>query len=360
MTILDKYIIRNFLGTLIFSLVAFSIIFIIIDLVGYLDKFIDKDVPRVVIVKYYFYYLPYIIVLSLPVAMLLASLFSMGQMARYNEIVAMTASGISINRILLPLFILGFIISCFIMYSGEKIVPLTNEKKIGLYNQYVHKSKKRIQTRYTDIYVQLSQNQWLNIGHFDTKINTGYKVAIQNFDEQFKAITQRIDAPQMVRENDKWVIINGITRNFKNNKETIEKFERLERPDFQFEAKDISKVQKKTEEMSYWDLKKFIENVKRNGGDPDRWLVDLYLKISFPFANFIIVMFGAPLASRKTRSGPAISFGISLVICFLYFGIIKVSQTFGHNGTISPLLAAWLGNMIFGVAALAILYKVRK
>jgi len=112
--------------------------------------------------------------------------------------------------------------------------------------------------------------------------------------------------------------------------------------------------------MSYWELKQFINNIRRNGGNPDRWLVDLYLKIAFPFANFIILLFGAPLASRKTRSGPAVSFGISLFICFLYFGIIKVAQTFGHNGTLPPFIAAWLGNIIFGIGAVYILFKMRK
>ena len=360
MNILDKYVVRNFLGTLLFALVAFCAIFIIVDLIGYLDKFIDKQVPRTIILTYYLYYLPYIIVLSLPVAMLLASLFSIGQMARYNEIVAMTSSGLSLYRILLPLFIAGFLISAVILYSGEKFVPLTNQKKFELYNQYVKPSKKRIQTKFTDIYVQLSRNEWLNIGHFDKKINMGYKVALQNFDDQFKFITKRIDAPKMVWENNEWIMFNGIAREFTEDKEKVTTFDRLVQSDFQFKPTDLSRVQKKAEEMSYWELKQFIENIKRNGGDPDRWLVDLYLKIAFPFANFIIVLFGAPLASRKTRSGPAISFGISLFICFLYFGIIKVSQTFGHNGTLSPLLAAWLGNIIFGGAALIILFKVSK
>ena len=154
--------------------------------------------------------------------------------------------------------------------------------------------------------------------------------------------------------------MNGIIRIFTNNKESVETFDRIEQPNFQFKPDELSRAQKKTEEMSYWELKQFIENIKRNGGNPNRWLVDLYLKIAFPFANFIIVLFGAPLASRKTRSGPTISFGISLFICFLYFGIIKIGQTFGHNGTLSPLLSAWLGNIIFGVAALAILFKMRK
>jgi len=360
MKILDKYILRNFIGTLIFALIAFCAIFIVVDLVGYLDKFIDKQIPKSLLFAYYFYYLPYIIALSFPVAMLLASLFSIGQMARYNEIVAMNSSGISINRILLPLLIFSLLISTIILYAGEKIVPLTNQKKINIYQQYVRKSDKRALTRQSDVYVQLSEKEWLNIGYFDTKINTGFKVTIQRYHDDYQSLKKRIDAPKIIWEHNKWILLDGIIREFDNQAEKISVFSTLERTDIRFKPEDLSFTQKKTEEMSYWELRQFIKNIKRNGGNPDRWLVDLYLKISFPFANFIIVLFGAPLASRKTRSGPAVSFGISLFICFLYFGIIKVAQALGHNGTLSPYLGAWLGNIIFGYAGIVILFIVRK
>ncbi|MDW7681345.1 MAG: LptF/LptG family permease, partial [bacterium] len=124
-----------------------------------------------------------------------------------------------------------------------------------------------------------------------------------------------------------------------------------------FKPNDIARVQKKAEEMSYWELNKFIQEIRRTGGKADRWLVELHLKIAFPFANLIIILFGASLASRKTRSGTAVSFGVSLFICFLYFGFIKVGQSLGHNGSLHPLLAAWIGNIVFGSGGLYLLLK---
>lgn len=360
MNILDKYLIRSFLNVLTFALFAFCLIYIVVDLIGFMDKFIDSDVSSFFIIKYYLYYIPYIIILSLPVAMLLASLFSVGQLARYTEIIAMSASGLSLFRILMPLFITSIIISCFALYVGEKFVPITNQKKIDVYNQYVNKSAKSAQSRHKDIYIQVQKNEWLNIAFFDGKINTGHNISVQYFNDKFNRIIKRIDAPRMVREKKSWILLNGYIRTFNDSTEQIQVFDRLEKPEFKFSSEDLAQVQKKAEEMSYWELKQFTQNIKRNGGNPDRWLVDLYLKIAFPFANFIIVLFGAPLASRKTRSGPSISFGISLLICFLYFGIIKTGQALGHNGTLSPLFSAWLGNLIFGCAAFVILFIMRR
>ncbi len=355
MKILAKYIVRIFLGTLFFALVAFTAIYIIIDMVGFMDKFIDRNVGFFVVVKYYVFYFPYIIILTLPVATLLASLFSVGQLSRYNELIAMQASGLSLYRILGPLFVLGIIISLITAYAGERFVPSSNQKKKEIYQTHVNKLKRKRMEQTKDISLQIDENSWLLIGFFDTKENTGFKVSVQSYNQN--QLIKRIDASKMIWENNNWQLLNGYTREFSNNKETAQTFDELDLPDLYFKSEDIARVQKKAEEMSYWELKNFIKEIRRTGGNPDRWLVDLYLKISFPFANLIIILFGAPLASRKTRSGTAISFGISLFICFLYFGIIKVGQSLGHNGTLPPLFAAWMGNIFFGTGAVYILVK---
>ncbi len=359
MKILDKYITRNFLGTLFFALIAFTVIYIIIDAVGFMDKFIDRNVSFFIVAKYYLFYLPYIVILTLPVATLLASLFSVGQLARYNELIAMQASGLSMYKILTPLFVVGIFISLLAAYTGERFVPYTNQLKKDVYQTYVDKIKKTnmdLQTK--DICLQIDENRWLLIGFIDTNDNTAFKISIQNYTQN--RLVKRIDAPRMTWKNEKWHLVNGYIRQFSNDKETAQSFDDLELVDLRFRPQDIARVQKKAEEMSYWELKDFINEVKRTGGNPNRWLVDLYLKLAFPFANLIIILFGAPLASRKTRSGTALSFGISLFICFLYFGIIKVGQSLGHNGTLPPLIAAWMGNIFFGMGAIYILVKSSK
>ncbi|MBC8183760.1 LPS export ABC transporter permease LptG [candidate division KSB1 bacterium] len=355
MKILDNYLLKQFLGTLIFALIAFTAIFIIIDLIEFLDKIIDHNVGFTIVFKYYVYYLPFIFILTLPVATLLASLFSVGQLARFNEITAMRASGLSNYRILSPLVIGGIFISLIAMYAGETLVPYANQQKKDVYQTYVKKNTRAGKRKTKNIQLQIDENQWLIVGFFDVKTNTAFKVSIEEF--RNNSMTQRIDAPKMIWQDTTWLLEEGYQRQFKNNVEETRSFQKKELKNINFKPEDIARVQKKAEEMSYLELKRFIEEIIRTGGNPDRWLVELYLKISFPFANLIIILFGAPLASRKTRSGTAISFGISLLICFLYFGVIKLGQSLGHNGTLPPLFAAWLGNMLFGLGAVYILVK---
>lgn len=112
--------------------------------------------------------------------------------------------------------------------------------------------------------------------------------------------------------------------------------------------------------MSYSELVQFIDELKAIGADSRKWVVEKYLKISLPLANFIVVLLGAPLASRKRKGGMGLNFGLSLLISFTYFIIIRVGQVLGHNGSLHPLLAAWLGNLVFLLAGAIALLKVRK
>ncbi|NOZ61163.1 MAG: LPS export ABC transporter permease LptG [Calditrichaeota bacterium] len=355
MKILDRYLLTKFLSALVFSLIAFAIIFIIIDIIGFLDKFIDHHVPPAIIAVYYLYYLPYIIILTLPVAMLLASLFSVGQLARFNEITAMRSSGMSSLQILAPIFLAAMVISVLSLYIGERFVPYTNQKKKDVYQNYVDKRKRAPKRKTNNIHILLQKNRWLNVGFFDTEKNCAFQISIETLDGN--RLKERIDAPEMVWRSGKWTLKDVRWRAFGEDGEKYQALDSLVVSDIPLKPQDIARVQKKAEEMSFWELKQFIKEIRRTGGNPDRWLVELYLKIAFPFANLIIVLFGAPLASKKTRSGSAISFGVSLFICFLYFGFIKVGQSLGHNGALPPLLAAWLGNIFFGIGAIYILAK---
>ena len=358
MTILDRYILKKFIGILLFALVAFIAIFIIVDLVERLDTFIDRQVPKTVILQYYFYYMPYILVLTLPIAMLLSSLFSIGNMARLNEIGAMKSSGQSLYRILLPVFLISIFVSLGSLYFGENAVPFSSTKRAQITDEYLEKHRSAWRKRIKDIYATDALDRKITMKYYDAARDVGYTVSIKKFAGD--TLLYRIDAQKMMWDDSLWVLHNGSERIFPESPETTKRFTQKSLADENLRPDDFRKVLKQPEEMSYGELQDFIKDVKANGGDIEKWRVDLYLKIAVPFANFIIVLFGAPLSSPKRRSGTATGFGISLAICFIYFGIVKFAQTLGHNGHLSPTFAAWVANYIFGLAGIFVLIKAPK
>ena len=108
---LDQYLIRQFCVILGISVLGFLSIFIIVDLIENLDRFMDNKVPSKIVLEYYIYTLPYFISIGLPMAVLISTVFSLGNMVKRNEWTAMKASGISIYRIALPLIICGTILN---------------------------------------------------------------------------------------------------------------------------------------------------------------------------------------------------------------------------------------------------------
>jgi lipopolysaccharide export system permease protein len=361
MKILDRYIIKQFLLTAVFGLAAFVAIFVVVDMMENLDDFLDKGASLSLIVRYYLYFTPEMIKLMIPVALLLSSLFTAGRMSNQNELTAVKSSGISIYRFMTPLLIVAFTISIAAIYFNGWVVPFANKKKFALERVYL---KKHLESwgKY-NIFMQESPTEIIEIGYFDVDSSIAHQVSIQEFsDTNQTAVVERFDALRMRWNPDprSWVLEVGMRRVFGAEKEFVERFDSWPIGRLHFVPDDIEMKQEKPDEMEYPDLKKFIENQRRSGNEVSRWLVDLYGKISFPFAAFIVVFFGVPFSSTKRRSGLAVEFGISIGICFIYLVFMKTSQVFGYNGSLDPFVTAWLANFLFLAAGAFNLARLRK
>ncbi len=380
MQILDRYLIRQFGFALIFSLIAFWVIFLVVDLVEHLDKFIDKQAAFFVVVKYYFYYTPYILVLSLPVAMLLSSLFSLGQLAKHNELTAMKSAGISLYRILLPLFILAFVMSLFVMGFGEILVPITYQKMMEVKTVEIEKGKRETNIILNNVFVQEEDGRIFHLATYDTKEKIGAGALVQRFEEN--RLKEEIRAKKVRWENNGWLFEDGVERIFSdssvelghsedlgkakldtlplNPTEEYQAFDKLFRLDLKIKPEALAKRQKKPDEMGYFELADYVKIKKRSGQVVAKETTDLHLKIAFPFVNFIIVLFGAPLAANPKRSGLAIGFAISLFISFVYYTLIRMGQSFGYSEKLPPLLAVWAANILFVILGTILLVKAKK
>jgi lipopolysaccharide export system permease protein len=361
MKLIDRYIIRQFLVTALFSLVAVLVIFIVIDAMEKMDDFIDKQAGWDIILLYYFYFMPEIIKLIIPVAMLLASLFVTARLSGQGEWTAFKSSGVSLYRLLFPYLLVAVLVSGISIYFNGWVVPSANKEKFRIERVYLHKDV--VSASGSNIYVQDTPTRILSLGYFDDTRNIGSRVSIQDFSiADLTVMVERVDAVTMVWDSssNQWMLNNGTRRWFSNGKERIDDFAVQPAGTLHFNPEDLRKKQRKPDEMSYYDMKEFIENQRRAGQDVSRWEVDFYSKISFPFATVIVVLFGVPFSSIRRRGGVGVQLGVSLLICFVYLIFMKVSQVFGYNGDVNPLLTAWSANILFFGAAMAVLVRVPK
>ena len=112
------------------------------------------------------------------------------------------------------------------------------------------------------------------------------------------------------------------------------------------------------EYVSYKELKRYIKNFKGVSTRLVRsLLVDLHYKVAFSVISLIIILIGAPFALVTTRGGVLVGVGMSIAIGLLYYAFIAISLAFGKAGILPPFIAAWLGNIVFGVLGIHLINK---
>ena len=360
MTILDRYLLKKFLVILFFTTMAFIVIFVVIDLIEHLDKFLAGDATFPKISKYYLYYIPYIILLTLPVNMLLSSLFSLGSMTQHNELTACLTAGISLYRLVLPLLIMGLLVSALSGLASEKFVSQINRERLDFYRYEIRNQQRNKAGTQRQISLQDYGDRQISILYFDVKKQRANKVNVVW--REGNRINERWDVKFMdwKAEENGWLMQKITQRQLSDSGETIVRLDTLWYKDTNIYPDDLVDLQLKPEEMNFEELNRFIDKMENLGADARKWLVDLYLKISYPLSCFIIVLFGAPLASKKRRSGPALGFALALLISFVYFLFLRSGQVLGHNGTLEPWIGAWIGNIVFGIGGVILMLLVRK
>ena len=369
MKILDRYIIRQFIISFLFGLVAFLLIFVLVDSMEHLDDFIDAHAPLEIVVAYYIAFLPEIIKLMTPVAVLLGSLFVIGRMSTSSELTAMKSGGVSLYRVLTPFLIVAFLISFASVYLNGWVVPKANAKKYYIERTVLNRGND-VSSR-MNIFFQEGPRRIVSMNYFDPQTNVASHVSIQDFaDSDMTVLVRRFDAPRMnwigpITGTSKsfapgWTLLKGATREFDGNAQHLAFFDTLPMGKLSLTPSDIEKKQRKPDEMDYGELKEFIQSQERAGQDVSRWLVDFHSKISFPFASVIMVLFGVPFASARPRSGVALGFGICTAVTFIYLAFMKVSQVIGYNGDVNPFLTAWIANLIFLAAGIVNMIRVQK
>lgn len=367
--ILDYYIIKKLISTFFTVMISFITIFVLIDIIDHIDKFIDKDLSSKEVLKYYFYTIPSIISIAIPMSLLISTIFTLGSLQKNNEVTAFKASGISIFRIASPILTIGTIFCFILFYFDNTIVANSLQKRYQIDKKLKPYSKKFTKNSKTDIYYKLDDT-YLGIKKFNYKNNTAYIVSIQKYDNY--DLKMRLDSKKMIWNEEKsmWKLLNCNIRNWIDNKLTyreisdtlisIYSVEKTQNDSIFVTPEFIKKEIVKPEEMNYWELQDFI--IKLNALDDKgihKWEVNKHYKTAFSFIPFIMVLFGIALSIQKPRKGYALGMGLSLMVIFSYMVLIRFGQSLGYNQIVNPFLSVWFVNFLFLTVGLRLILKIR-
>lgn len=355
MSLLDRYLLRRYLSWLGLSLVAMWLLALVVDLIENIDTFIDHSATVGQIFWYYLFRSPYWMILTLPIAVLLATLFSLTGMARRSEITAVKAAGISLYRFLLPLFVFGAFLGGLAFLFTDWVVPPATYRYNTTRNEI--RSYSRSDGSRRQVLLQDVDGQVIFARSYDHARRRGHEVLWER--GVGPRVAERAVARRLEWRGSGWVLVGG-HHYLLEDAPTTTAFDTLSLPELTLQPEDFGRQSKEPEEMSFDELSGYVDRARANGEDATRHLVDLHLKVSFPVTCLVILLLGAPVATGARRGGRANTFGVGVLICFAFYSCVKAGQALGWNDLVAPWLGAWMANIGFGLLALLLLWRAHK
>jgi lipopolysaccharide export system permease protein len=352
--ILDSYILKKFIFTLLMSLLTMVFVYIIIDLFDHLNKFLDSQMPLMGYILYYTLKIPEIVSQIFPLVVFMALLFTLGGLTKYNEIVAMMSAGISLFRISAPVIIFGILISAGHFIFTETAVPYASRKHYEAKDYYLGSGSKL--HRKMNEFVYQEKNSVVYINSFDGRSRVASGISIQGISDG--KIDFRVDAEKMSYTGEKWNLKDAARRRFTPDSTYYEKFDSLS-VFLDFEPEDIMEIELKPIEMGYFELGEYISKKKSLGADMLKWEVERASKISSSAITLVLILIAIPLGTGRARSAVSVNFGISVGIAFVYYLLIIMFKNWGAVGQVSLAVSAWSPNLIFGLLGSWLIWRAK-
>lgn len=352
---LDRYVIREFARLFLLFSIAAPMLFVLGDWTDNIDTYTERGIGAGALALSYVYQFPLFVFYSLPIASLIATVFTVSNMGRASELTAAKAGGISFYRAVIWLPILGIVITAAGLVLTE-LVPITLRRRAELVGENQNRQGSRAQFVYRS-----SDGRVYTIRQLDVEQGRIFGITMELEGDGRTLAAQHATAREATFSPDSgWVLRDGFLRVFPSE-DAVRSFQfRTFRPTHFTERPDeLLAVPKEPDEMRYGELQHFIEILERSGGEPLELRVELASKVALPFACLVVILFGAPLANSSARSGPAFGIGISLFITILYLLLFRLAQAAGEAGTMDPTLAAWSPNILFFGAALILIARTR-
>ncbi len=355
MKLLDLYVARRFLGTFIVLVLGIPLLFIIADITDNIDRYINRGLTAKQVSLSYVYQLPLFIQYSFPIAALVATVFTIGAMTRYQEITAAKAGGLSFYRLMSPIVGMAVLLTVAGLGLGE-LVPYTLEKRAELMG---NRKADAIGSRAAFVY-QTQGEGMLTVRMLNVRDREMTGVVLERNASKTGPGMHRIASTARWTPHRGWMLQGGYVRRLgADGTEVTFAFDSLRVPGLTETPDDLLAEPKDAEEMGYEEMSRFITAIDRSGGDSRPLRVERAQKIALPVAVLIIVLFGAPLATSSQRGGTAFGIGISLGVTILYMLLFRVGKAVGSSGALDPNVAAWAPNLLFLVAALWFMSRVR-
>lgn len=353
--ILDRYILGNFLRTYLFVVFVFTTIIIVIDLTEKNDDFIKtKPGWEKIIFEYVLNLVPYFANLLSPIMVFIATVLVTSRLAARTEIVAILASGVSFKRLLWPYFLGSSLIGLSIFYLIAWAIPNSNKQRVAFELVYL---KNPFFFEGRNVHLKVAPETFAYLESYNNANQTGYLFSLETI--KGTDLISKLSADRMVWQPDRgtWQLENYKMMQFFEDNQTVRSGAKLDTLIPNLTPKDFESNYLHNETLTSVELEEYIQRLKSRGAENvEPYLVEKYLRYSYPFAIIILTLMGVILSARKSREGPGFQIALGFLLAFIYIVFYIISRSIAEAGSMPPMLACWLPNIVFGIIGL-ILYK---
>ena len=357
MGIVHRYTLTTFLRNLGYTIVGSLVLFTVMDLLDHISSFTDNEATTSMVARYYLYKSAWIIDTVLPIALLMATLFTVGSLARYLELTALFAAGWSLLQVSRPLLTVALVATLFSVVWREYILPEANLRRERVWEVEIHRHPDRIRPT-QHIAVRGPDDRIYMARRYDP--NTGLLTGLRIVTREGSRVVERVDAKRAEWDGSNWTLIEGTRRVFDGDTEVVTPFERLVAADLEIKPQSFYSSRISREDMNIRQLMAYGELVRQTGGDPTETEVDIHFNLAWPLVNMIVVFMGLVLASGPRKANLASGFGMTLLVSFGYYMLMNFGRALGHSGAVPPWLAGWGGNGVYVLLSMVLFVRARR
>jgi len=346
MPIFYRYMLREMLKYFTVVLILVLVLFVAVDYLGTMDEFIESGISLSRALFFVFLKIPFMIVMFIPVGVLLSVLITLGLMGKNNELVALKSSGISVYYLLKPVLAFGICAVALVLLLSEGIAPVTMAKANHIQSTEIRRSV-LVTAKEKNIWLK-GNRQIVHIKFFDPTELAIHGLTLNMFNNDFRLV-RRLDAEAGVFRGDHWELsgVLELTLDPASGQYRVAHTDRQSEV-LSIEPADLKKVVKKSEEMSFRELLRYIRRIESEGYDASAYRVDLHAKIAFPFVCIVMSLLGMAIgASGRLGRGLAGGIASGIGVAFVFWIFYSFCLSLGYGEVLPPWVAAWAANVIF-------------
>ena len=347
---LDWYILKKFLTTFFFAIFLFTVIAVAVDISEKTDDFVASGLSaKQIILQYYIGFVPYIIALLFPLFVFIAVIFFTSKMAVQSELIAILASGTSFNRMMRPYWVGGTTLGLLSLASANYLVPKANEIRTSFEAKYVNGNStyNPLLSSNRNIYFRIDSFTYAGIRNYDTASKSGGPFFMQRVKDNIMLYNLRSESIRWDTAKKNWLLSQVFERNITGLTEKVS-LTNQKQMKFNFKPFDLSHDEYAKDKLTTPDLNNFIQLESLRGSEGlNALLVEKYRRFASPIAVLILSMIGAVVACRKVRGGSGAHIAIGFMLAAGFILMDRFSTIFSTKGTLPPLIAAWIPDIVF-------------